>query len=33
MQSGKIKIVVGDGRQGYPPDAPYDAIHAGCGTT
>ena len=32
MQSGKIKIVVGDGRLGYAQDAPYDAIHAGCGT-
>ena len=30
-QKNKIKIVVGDGRQGYPQDAPYDAIHAGCG--
>ncbi|CAG0899693.1 unnamed protein product [Cyprideis torosa] len=25
----QIKLVVGDGRQGYPPDSPYDAIHVG----
>ena len=26
---GKITMVCGDGRQGYPPGAPYDAIHVG----
>lgn len=25
----QIKLVTGDGRQGYLPDAPYDAIHVG----
>nr|CDS20651.1 protein l isoaspartate o methyltransferase [Echinococcus granulosus] len=25
----QVKLVTGDGRQGYPPDAPYDAIHVG----
>ncbi|KAJ1822892.1 hypothetical protein LPJ56_000491 [Coemansia sp. RSA 2599] len=28
-QSGRIKIVLSDGRQGYLPDAPYDCIHVG----
>ncbi|KAJ1647505.1 hypothetical protein LPJ64_001101 [Coemansia asiatica] len=28
-ESGRIKIVLGDGRQGYMPDAPYDCIHVG----
>ncbi|XP_016382416.1 protein-L-isoaspartate(D-aspartate) O-methyltransferase-like isoform X1 [Sinocyclocheilus rhinocerous] len=26
---GRIKLVVGDGRLGYPDEAPYDAIHIG----
>ncbi|EIW78312.1 protein-L-isoaspartate O-methyltransferase [Coniophora puteana RWD-64-598 SS2] len=26
---GKLTMVCGDGRQGYPPGAPYDAIHVG----
>lgn len=29
LTSGCLKIVVGDGRQGYPAAAPYDAIHVG----
>lgn len=29
LQSGRIKLIVGDGRLGYPPDAPYNAIHVG----
>ncbi|KAF8424117.1 protein-L-isoaspartate O-methyltransferase [Tirmania nivea] len=29
LDSGLISIVTGDGRQGYPPNAPYDAIHVG----
>lgn len=27
--SENIKIVTGDGRKGYPPQAPYDVIHVG----
>uniref|UniRef100_A0AAY4BZI6 Protein-L-isoaspartate O-methyltransferase n=1 Tax=Denticeps clupeoides TaxID=299321 RepID=A0AAY4BZI6_9TELE len=29
LNSGLLKIVVGDGRFGYPESAPYDAIHVG----
>lgn len=29
LQSGRILYVVGDGREGYKPEAPYDAIHVG----
>ena len=29
LSSGQIKIITGDGRLGYQPDAPYDAIHVG----
>lgn len=29
LDSGRIKLVVGDGRKGYEPEAPYDAIHVG----
>ncbi|KFM69612.1 Protein-L-isoaspartate(D-aspartate) O-methyltransferase, partial [Stegodyphus mimosarum] len=29
IESGRIKLVVGDGRQGYKEEAPYDAIHVG----
>ncbi|CAB0033646.1 unnamed protein product [Trichogramma brassicae] len=29
LQSERIKLVVGDGRLGYPSKAPYDAIHIG----
>ncbi|XP_019204483.1 l-isoaspartyl protein carboxyl methyltransferase, like isoform X3 [Oreochromis niloticus] len=29
LSSGRIKLVVGDGRLGYPDGAPYDAIHVG----
>ena len=27
IESNKIKIVNGDGRKGYPENAPYDVIH------
>ncbi|XP_038261088.1 protein-L-isoaspartate(D-aspartate) O-methyltransferase-like isoform X2 [Dermochelys coriacea] len=29
LTSGRVKFLVGDGRQGYPEEAPYDAIHVG----
>ena len=29
LDSSQLKLVVGDGRQGYPANAPYDAIHVG----
>ncbi|KAL0969634.1 hypothetical protein UPYG_G00230100 [Umbra pygmaea] len=29
LSSGRLKLVVGDGRLGYPDGAPYDAIHVG----
>ncbi|XP_061162383.1 protein-L-isoaspartate(D-aspartate) O-methyltransferase-like isoform X2 [Saccostrea echinata] len=29
LESGQMKLVAGDGRQGYAEDAPYDAIHVG----
>jgi len=29
MENGRIKLVVGDGRLGYPESGPYDAIHVG----
>ncbi|XP_068085389.1 protein-L-isoaspartate(D-aspartate) O-methyltransferase isoform X4 [Anabrus simplex] len=29
LNSGRLKLVVGDGRKGYPEDAPYNAIHVG----
>ncbi|OAD61278.1 Protein-L-isoaspartate(D-aspartate) O-methyltransferase [Eufriesea mexicana] len=29
LRSGRIQLVVGDGRLGYPEKAPYDAIHVG----
>ena len=29
LDSGLISIVTGDGRLGYPPNAPYDSIHVG----
>lgn len=32
LQSGNIRIVCGDGRNGYPDMAPYDGIHVGAGT-
>ena len=28
-QQGRLEIVLGDGRQGYAPKAPYDVIHVG----
>ncbi|XP_031845328.1 protein-L-isoaspartate(D-aspartate) O-methyltransferase [Nomia melanderi] len=29
LSSGRVTLVVGDGRLGYPENAPYDAIHVG----
>ncbi|XP_038623471.1 protein-L-isoaspartate(D-aspartate) O-methyltransferase isoform X1 [Tachyglossus aculeatus] len=29
LTSGRVKLIVGDGRMGYPEEAPYDAIHVG----
>ncbi|UYV82740.1 PCMT1 [Cordylochernes scorpioides] len=29
LESGRVTLVVGDGRKGYPEHAPYDAIHVG----
>ncbi|KAF6732887.1 Protein-L-isoaspartate(D-aspartate) O-methyltransferase [Oryzias melastigma] len=29
LSSGRIRLIVGDGRLGYPDGAPYDAIHVG----
>lgn len=29
LSNGRVKLVVGDGRNGYPDEAPYDAIHVG----
>uniref|UniRef100_A0A9L0IQ20 Protein-L-isoaspartate(D-aspartate) O-methyltransferase n=1 Tax=Equus asinus TaxID=9793 RepID=A0A9L0IQ20_EQUAS len=29
LSSGRVQLVVGDGRMGYPEEAPYDAIHVG----
>ena len=29
LESGAARFVKGDGRLGYPPEAPYDAIHVG----
>jgi len=29
LEDKSIEMIAGDGRKGYPPDAPYDAIHVG----
>lgn len=29
LESGRVKIVLGDGRKGYTAEAPYNAIHVG----
>lgn len=29
LSSGRLKLIVGDGRLGFPESAPYDAIHVG----
>jgi len=29
LQTGRVKFIVGDGRQGYAADGPYNAIHVG----
>jgi len=29
LDSGQLQVVLGDGRQGYPQDGPYHAIHVG----
>ncbi|KAJ2816787.1 hypothetical protein IWW50_006377 [Coemansia erecta] len=33
VQSGRIKVLTGDGRKGYPDDAPYDSIHVGAASS
>ncbi|KAI6237642.1 Protein-L-isoaspartate(D-aspartate) O-methyltransferase [Aphelenchoides besseyi] len=33
LESGKIRFVLGDGRNGYPDAAPYDVIHVGAAAT
>ncbi|KAJ9579029.1 hypothetical protein L9F63_024864 [Diploptera punctata] len=29
LENNQLKLIVGDGRKGYPSDAPYNAIHVG----
>ncbi|CBX98113.1 hypothetical protein IAQ61_010218 [Plenodomus lingam] len=29
LETGQVKFVLGDGRRGWPEEAPYDAIHVG----
>ncbi|KIY02803.1 uncharacterized protein Z520_01268 [Fonsecaea multimorphosa CBS 102226] len=29
LESGKVELITGDGRKGYPEGGPYDAIHVG----
>ncbi|XP_065205946.1 protein-L-isoaspartate(D-aspartate) O-methyltransferase-like isoform X2 [Planococcus citri] len=29
LSSGRLKLLAGDGREGYVPEAPYNAIHVG----
>ena len=29
LESGKIQVIHGDGRQGLPEEGPYDCIHVG----
>ncbi|XP_073988882.1 protein-L-isoaspartate(D-aspartate) O-methyltransferase-like isoform X2 [Rhodnius prolixus] len=29
LDAGNLKLIVGDGRMGFPDDAPYNAIHVG----
>jgi protein-L-isoaspartate(D-aspartate) O-methyltransferase len=29
LENGRVKFVTGDGRKGYPQEAPYDCIHVG----
>ncbi|KAE8746793.1 hypothetical protein FOCC_FOCC006541 [Frankliniella occidentalis] len=29
LESGRLQLIAGDGRQGFPSSAPYDAIHVG----
>lgn len=33
LESGKVKLVIGDGRLGWPEEGPYDAIHVGAAAT
>ncbi|KAJ8676722.1 hypothetical protein QAD02_012509 [Eretmocerus hayati] len=33
LRNGRIKLVVGDGRLGYPSEAPFDAIHVGAASS
>jgi protein-L-isoaspartate(D-aspartate) O-methyltransferase len=29
LESGRVKLIAGDGRKGWPEEGPYDAIHVG----
>jgi len=29
LETGRVKLITGDGRKGHPEDAPFDAIHVG----
>lgn len=29
IETNRVKMIVGDGREGYPQEAPFDAIHVG----
>eukprot|EP00899_Mesostigma_viride_P014908 jgi/Mesvir1/23418/Mv21105-RA.2 len=31
LEAGRIKLIEADGRKGWAPEAPYDAIHIGAG--
>ena len=33
LTSGRVKLLAGDGRKGWPSDGPYDAIHVGAAAT
>jgi len=33
LASGRVEFKVGDGRKGYPPEAPYDCIHVGAASS
>jgi protein-L-isoaspartate(D-aspartate) O-methyltransferase len=33
LSSGRIRYIKGDGRKGFPEEAPYDAIHVGAAAT
>lgn len=29
LESNRVEFIVGDGREGYPKESPYDCIHVG----